>query len=82
MGAFLATKEMSGETSRAVLAFATLASAYLMLALTGTRVTDLRRFCTQEGMAHEFLFYSAWVVIVTSSTYAITHWAARTVYRA
>ena len=82
MGAFLETKEMSGETPRAVLALATLSTAYLMLALSSTRVTDLRRFCAQRGMAHEFLFYSAWVVIVSSSTCAITDWASQNVFRA
>jgi len=73
---------MSGEKPRAVLALATLSAAYLMLAATGTRIPDLRRFCVQRGMAHEFLFYGAWVVIVTSSTYAITRWASTFAYRA
>jgi hypothetical protein len=72
----------AGDSARAKNAACTLVVAAAIMLGTNTRISDLRRFCARRGMAYEFMFYSTWVVIVTSSTYAIGRWGKTTAWNA
>ena len=67
----------TGDGVRATISAITLTVAAAIMFGTSTRISDLRRYCARRGMAYEFIFYSTWVVIVTSSTYAIGRWGKR-----
>lgn len=59
---------------RAALAVATLLGTWGIVASSGATIADLRRFCARKGMLYEFIFSASWVVVVSSSTFALASW--------